>query len=495
VALKNIITPVTVYRIVQTWDARRAGPRSTQAGRDLAVLPLANISPDPKDEYFADGLTEELITTLSQLQDLRVIARTSVIPYKSTPKSVPLVGAELGVDTILEGSVRKAGNRIRITLQLVDVGTQRHIWATSYDREIGDVFAVQTDIATRTAEALKLQLAGGPSGPGRRRPSVNPEAYDLYLRGLVAANDTGGAGLYENIRWFERATELDPTFAEAYAAWSNQYVIAAGEYVSVREVMPRARELAAHALELDPESSEAHSVLGNIALQFDHDWKRAESEFQRAIELNPSNVNAYRFYGMLLMALERFSEARDIYREVTRLDPAGRIRGSLAWAELESGNYARAIEFAEEDCRKHPSSVAAHVAAGLTYLTAGRKSDAIREAGSPLTDASPVERFDHALLNALVGRPDEGKTILETAERGSYPVYLSPADFAMMYGALGDHSKALDFLEKDYREGDRILWLTYRGLFFDSVRDDPRFVALLKAYGLPTHGLTRVPPK
>jgi len=252
--LKNIRGPVTVYRVDPERRAARPEGRAVGASprHQLAVLPLANISPDPSDEYFADGLTEELISVLSHVQDLGVIARTSIAPYKSAPKPIPQVGAELGVDTVLEGSVRKAGNRIRITLQLIDVGTQRHIWASTYNREVDDVFAVQSDIAGQTAEALRLELVRPERSAGGRRPTANPAAYDLYLRGLVASSDDAGTGFEEAVRCFEQATRLDPTYAEAFAAWAELYVVVAGDSRAVQEVMPRARELAARALEIDP---------------------------------------------------------------------------------------------------------------------------------------------------------------------------------------------------------------------------------------------------
>jgi adenylate cyclase len=498
VALKNIRLPTTVYKVVQPWEkglAKRSVSEPT-GGHNLAVLPLANISPDPGDEYFADGLTEELISVLSQVRDLSVVARTSVAPYKSAPKSIAQVGAELDVDTILEGSVRKAGNRIRITLQLVDVATQRHIWASSYNREIDDVFAVQTDIADRTAEALQLELAKAKRSGVNRGPTANLVAYDLYLRGLVASSDLEEDGLDEAVRCFDQATKLDPTFAEAFAAWANLYVIAAGEYVPMRDVMPRARELAARALELDPESSEAHAAFANIALQFDHNWPLAEAEFEKAISLNPSNVAAHRFFGLLLMALERFDEAKEVYRRGIRLDPGGKLRRMLAWAELESGNFDTALKYGEEDRDRNPSSVGSHVYLGLSYLTAGRRADALKEADTPLTGASDAERFDHALLNALVGRPDAARLVAAEVERGEAKSYTSAAHLAMLYAALGEKTRALDLLEKDVREGDQILWIFYRGVFFDSIRDDPRFVSLLRRYGLPTHSIHgSTPPK
>ena len=487
-SLKNIRFPTTVYKIVPVWDTG-LGKRLVSeppGGRSLAVLPLANISPDPRDEYFADGLTEELIAVLSQVRDLSVVARTSVVPYKSAPKSISQVGGELGVDTILEGSVRKAGNRIRISLQLVDVPTQRHIWASTYNREIDDVFAVQTDIAERTAEALRLEFAKTDAPGSKRRPAPDPRAYDFYLKGLVAAIESFGSGIDEAVRCFDQATRLDPAFAEAFAAWANLYVVAAADYLPMREVMPHARELTARALELDPESSEAHSSLGNIAFQFDHDWTLAETEFRKAISLNPSNLMAHRFLGSMLLALGRLDEARDEVRRQIRLDPAGSGLAMLGVVELAAGNYEAAIELTRQHSNANPSEVGGHVFLGLCYLKAGRRTDALREADFPLTNANDVERFDHSLLNALLGKPEEARLVAAEVERGEAKSYTSATHLALLYAALGEKAKALDLLEKDYREGDRVLWTFFRGIWFDSIRDEPRFVALLREYGLPT---------
>jgi adenylate cyclase len=498
VSLKNIRLPMSVYRVVLPWSSERVdGPHSRGiGGLNLAVLPLANISPDPNDEYFADGLTEELISQLSQVRDLTVIARTSVLPYKLAPKSIAQVGSELGVDTILEGSVRKAGSRMRITLQLIDVDSQHHMWASSYDRDVGDVFAVQTDIAERTAGALRLELSKTRRPRLTRMPTADPAAYDLYLRGLVAASDPDETVIQEAVRCFEEATRLDPTFAEAFAAWANLFVIAAGDYLPMREVIPKARVLVARALELDPGSSDAHAALANIALQYDHDWVQAESEFEKAITLNPSNAVAYRFYTLLLIVLERFDEAREMCRRAIRLDPGRDSQQStLAWAELESGNFDAAFAYAEKARDNHPGSVGNHVLLGTFYLAAGRKQDALREADSPLDGATEDNRFDHALLNALVGRGEAAREVAARAERGEAKSYTSATHLAMLYAALGERGRALDLLEQDFRDGDRILWLHHRGVYFDSIREDPRFVALLREYGLPVHSIrgSRVP--
>ena len=488
VRLKNIRVPTAVFRLVQEWEGSGGTPASPVApeGHNLAVLPLTNISPDPNDAYFAEGLTEELISALSQVRGLGVIARTSVEQYKQAPKPIAQVGAELGVDSILEGSVRKAGNHIRITLQLVDVPTQRHIWSSSYNRELDDVFAVQTDVAARTAEVLQLEFAKSEPARADRAPTPNIQAYDLYLRGLVAANREGRDGVEDAIRYYDRATQLDPTFADAFAAWANLYVAVSGDSYSVSEVMPKARRLAARALELNPDSSGAHSSLANIAMQFDHDWTLAETEFRKAIALNPNNESAYSFYGLLLIALARFDEAKEVFRQAIQRDPAAHHTRHLAWAELESGNFDVAIDYQLEEVAREPGNVDTHVYLGLYYLYAGRRAEALEQAKTPLKEAPPIVCFDYSLLNALVGRPKWAREILRDAEAGTSRMYLSGTDRAMLHAALGESARALELLEKDTQDGDATLWLYYRGVFFDSIRDDPRFLRLLKQMHLPT---------
>ncbi len=495
-ALKNIRTPVSVYRIVQPWDvgAPSLPVPGVAKGRQLAVLPLVNISPDPRDEYFADGLTEELISVLSQVRGLSVIARTSVATYKSAPKSISQVGQELGVDSIIEGSVRKSGNRIRITLQLIDVATQGHIWANSYNREMDDVFAVQSDIAERTAEALRLELAKSGDGGSHRTHTPVSGAYDQYLQGLVAANEREHTGLDRAVHFFEEAIRLDPTFAEPYASWAQALVRAAGDALPMREAIPRARELAAKALELDPYSSGAHSSLANILLQFDHDWTGSEAEFVKAIELNPSNVDAYQFYALLLMAQERFEKAKEEIRHAIQLNPSGHYSAVLAWADLETGQYDASFDYGRGELQKHPNSGGPRTFLGIGYLQAGHPELALKEAEVPMANPTDDERFDRALLDAMVGRPEVAKVIIAEVEGGHARSYTSATHLAMLYGAIGQPSKAIELLEKDYREGDPVLWLYYRSVFFDDLRTDPRFVTLLREYGLPTRPIIRPGP-
>ena len=499
VSLKNVSVTGHIYRVVPVWNAPSSrGPKKAPSrNRFIAVLPLTSISPDPQDGYFADGLTDELISELSQVRGLSVIARTSVAPYKTAPKTIAEVAQDLRVDTVVEGSVRKSGSQVRISLTLVDAETQRHLWTHRYDREVDDVFAVQEDIAKRTSKALRLEIDKTGRSEERAISVPNPrfgtvttgEAYDHYLRGLVAASNALGEehGHEEAVHHFELATQLDPNLAEAFAAWANLYVIIAGDAVPMREVIPRARELAKRALEISPDLSEAHSTLGNIALQFDRDWKLAETEFSNAIALNASNVVAYRFYGTLLRTLGRYDEAKQAYRRAILLDPAGHDQMTLALTEVLSGNTDVGVRMAEEAGAHHGdrNSVGHRAFLGFVYLRAGRRSDAIRMADSPLEGAGDSERFDLAILNALVGRPELARRVAGEVERGEAKSYTSAAHLAMLYSALGERARALELLEQDYREGDAILWLYHRDVFFDPLRDDPRFVELLRKYRLP----------
>ncbi len=493
-SLKGVVEPIELYRVSPPREP--GGERASSPDHPrLAVLPLANISPDPKDEYFADGLTEELISELSQVRGLSVIARTSVAPYKSAPKSIAQVAADLGVSTVLEGSVRKSGNQVRISLTLVDAGTQRQLWMHRYDRQVDDVFAVQDDIARHTAEALRLEFDQSGASSERKVSVPNPRfgvvtagaAQDHYLRGLVAASHFDEDRHEEAVREFEIATRLDPTLADAYSAWASLYIRIAGDFLPMREVVPRARALAQQAIKLAPDSSEAHAALANIALQADHDWELAEQEFSTAIALNSSNVSAFRFLGMLLVTLGRFDEAKQVLRRVIVLDPGGHDQMSLAQAEILSGNIDVGVQMAAETPdHAHGPSSAHRIHLGFVYLDAGLPAEALRMADSPMEGLNDSDEFDLALLNALVGRPEAARRLADEVEHGRSKSYTSEAHLAMLYSALGERERALDLLEKDFEQGDAILWLYFRRVFFDPIRDHPRFAALLRKYRLPS---------
>jgi len=354
--LKNVQLPLEVYRVVLPWE----GP-SREAPRDrsrIAVLPLANISPDPKDEYFADGMTEELIYTLSKISGLHVIAHTSVMRYKDVRKSVAEIGRELGVGTVLEGSVRKAGDRLRITVQLVDTESQAHLWSERYDRELEDVFAIQSEIAEEVAKALRVQLLAEEkrlveaveAAPHR---AANTEAYILYLKGRYFLHKFTEEGLRKALEHFERALEIEPNYAAAYAGIADAYTfLMEWGLVQPQEAQARAKEAAEKALELDDTLAEAHASLALIHLVFEEAIEAGERELKRALELNPSYAPAHLYYAHVLQAQGRMEEALVESRKALELDPlfpfshvgVGRMLQDMGRLEEAIEHYRRALE-------------------------------------------------------------------------------------------------------------------------------------------------------
>ena len=496
VRLKGVREPLVVYRIVlpgthheRTVD-RSALPR-------LAVLPFANISPDPKDEYFADGLTEELISVLSKIRGLRVIARTSVAQYKGTAKPVAQIGAELGVTSVLEGSVRKAGDQLRISVQLIDVDSEEHRWAESYDRRLENIFTIQAEVAEQTAGALSLEMLGSDRRAVRGRPTSNFAAYDLYLRGNQASRRfspgaaqrlSSGRGATE---YFERAIREDPQFSAAYSSLANHLLAIGGVIRRRREAFAKAREYADRALEIDPNSSEAHTARGNLLMQADFDWPRAEAELRRALDLNPNNSVAHFWYRSLLTVLQRYPEAKNQLEAVFELDPLWFVakRNGITLYAL-SGDWDAAIRLAEglvENVRGDPHTE--HDSLRLLawiYAYVGRPLDARRVDHETSVPSDPESRLIHAVFRAWLGDLREVPECLAAWERRAKVEYLSPLHVVQAYAQLGRTEKALARLEEDLRSGESYLWAHYQEPYFDPIRSHPKFVAALERYNLPT---------
>jgi adenylate cyclase len=494
--VKGIRSPIEVYRVALPWRQGGESPPGSTIPR-LAVLPLANISPDSKDEYFADGLTEELISVLSRLRGLRVIARTSVSPYKSAPKPVRQIAAELGVSSVLEGSVRKAGNRLRITLQLIDATTEVHRWAQSYDRELDDVFAIQAEVAEKTARALSLEILGPDRSAIQKKPTANLEAFELYLRGISAFHRTADegwtrAGAEGAARFFELAIAKDPAFSMAHSYCANLLIGVMGEAFPRAEVVPRIREHVKKALELDPESADAHTARGNFALQVEFDWRRAEEEFRAAIALNPSSMPAHGWYGILLMVLRRFGEAQREFAAAIELDPLFlRLTYWQIGAHHLAGDTDSAIAIATRALERDAGNRILHLSLADMYLARGQPDEARREvafAAGPLNDSRSV--IERMCLLARLGEPDEGRRFITAWEAGRETRYVRPSLVASLLATLGEKEKALILLERDSREGERDLYIDYQRSSFDSIRNDARFLALLDRMNL-TIGRTR----
>jgi eukaryotic-like serine/threonine-protein kinase len=453
----------------------------------IAVLPLVNISPDPQDEYFADGMTEELISTLSKIRGLRVIARTSIMQYKRTSKSIADIGRELNVGTILEGSVRKSANKLRITAQLIDVDNQEHLWSEDFDRELQDVFAIQSSVAQQVASALKVELLAGDKEQMDKRPAQNLEGYTLYLKGRYCWNKFSEEGLQSSIKYFQQAIDRDPVYALAYAGLAVSYATLGVNYLPPSEVFPKAKVAAETALAVDSDLPEGHSVWGAIKVFYDWDWVTAERELRRALEINPNDATAHQVFAYCLEVTGRPNEALAEIQVAHELDPLSLvINCDVGIRFYFAHRYDLAIEQYQRTLEMEPDFPIAHVWLGRAYEQKGMFQEAVRAYQKQVLilsgDGERAAALGHAyavsgLMGALRHQLSELKQL--SAHR-----YVAPLDIASIFARLGEHEQALEWLEKAYQDRFSLLpWLKLDPRF-DSLHSDSRFVTLLKKIGL-----------
>ena len=487
-----VVAGVLVVVVGAVW--RTGGFRGRAAGavhpiQSIAVLPLVNYSGDPSQEYFADGITEALTTDLARISALRVISRTSVMHYKDTSKTVPEIARELQVDAVVEGSVVKAGNRVRITAQLIEAPTDRHLWAGSYERELGDVLALQDEVS-RTI-ALEIQVTLTPQEQTRlatARP-VNPEAYEAYLKGRYYLSKRSAQDIQKAIEYFQQAVDKDPTYAPAYAGLADSYhLLPWYGTVSPLEALPKARAAATRALELDDTLADAHASLAYIELFSDWNWARAQAEFRRALELAPGSVPAHYFYGMHYWAPRgQSSEAISELKRALNLDPLSLVININVGQILI---YARRYDEAIAQCRKtlelDSRFARGHSILGSAYEQKGMYPEAIAEfrinAEYNPTDTLALARLGHAY--ALSGQKAEARKILAELHKRSKEGFVSPAEMATVYLALGEKEQALTSLEKAYEVRDGWVIAVNVDPRFDSLRSEPRFQQLVRRIGL-----------
>jgi TolB-like protein/Tfp pilus assembly protein PilF len=452
--------------------------------RAIAVLPFVNSSADPENDYFSDGITDELITALTKVDGLRVVSRTSVFALKNVREDVRTLGARLDAAAVLEGTVRKAGNRLRITVQLTSVADGRALWSERYDREMADVFAIQDEIAGTIVRTLRSTLLGELGDPTPVRYTANVRAYSLYLKGRFWWNRRSQAAIKEGIRFFEQAIQEDPSYALAYSGLADSYALDL-DYrgAPVIEGMERAGAEARKAIALDETLAEAHTSLGWVTFIYDWDWVGAEREFSRAIALNPRYSTAHQWYSWFLAAMGRFDEALAEGRAATELDPLSvSIRRSLGWLQY----YARQFDDALENLRRalvmNPTSEETHRLLGLVYAQQGLYDEATASYKEALLN-SENDMLSYAGLGhvaALRGRVDEARTVLKELEERQRTRYVSPVALAMIQVALGDVDASFDLLEKARQE--RRGWLAYLRIepILDPLRSDLRFQRLLE---------------
>jgi serine/threonine protein kinase/Flp pilus assembly protein TadD len=430
---------------------KRASPGRIES---LAVLPLENLSGDPQQDYFADGMTEAVITELAQISELKVTSRTSVVQYKHTKKSLREIAKELGVDAVLEGAVQRSGGRVAITAQLIQGSTDRHLWAKSYQRDMSDVLALEREVAQNVAEEVGVKLGSSQQAYVAAARTVNPESHEDYLLGLHYLRSGSREGTQKAVEYFQAAVTKDPNDARSYARLAEAYRGLSSLYMAPLDAMPKAKAAAVKALELDDTLAESHASLGVLKLFYDWDWPGAEKEFMRALELNPSLVEAHLGEATYLATLGRFDDALAEDKLALALDPAS-PRARVA--SLSHSYLARRFDGTIEECRKTielaPNVGTPHAILGLVLSSEGRSADAIVEAqnGARLS-GSPSHLAMLGYVYARAGNPTEAKRVIQQLAEQSKQRYVCSFDVAGIYVGLGDPDRGLQWLEKAFNE-------------------------------------------
>jgi len=455
--------------------------------RSLAVLPLVNFSHNPDQEYFADGMTEQLITTLAQIGTLRVISRTSVMRFKGTALSLPEVGRKLGVYAIVEGSVQRSGDRVRITAQLIRAASDEHMWAQSYERDLRDALALQAEVAGAIAREVQAQLTPRQQQEVASPRTVSPRGYELYLRGLDAYRRWDKRSEQAALEFLNQAIQEDSTYAPAWATIGLVYLVDPGRFGTHDEDVARARQALDRALALDPGLGLAHAVKGEIEYQQDWNWVAAERDLKRAIELSPSLFEAHHSYSHLLMNMGRVEESLEQSRSALALDPLNTAATlHMGWHYLYAGQFDRAIPEYEATLRLDPSYAAAYAQLTWVYAQTRRFDEATAALNKygELTGSSDTLAMGAALA-AMRGRTVEAlkmlSVLIDRANREQGRAY----DVATIYALLGRKDDAFHWLDRAFKKREESLLELKVDPFLEGLRSDPRFAVLLRRIGLP----------
>ena len=489
-SLKNVSEPIEVYKIVLPWERAQHQPKQLETTR-IAVLPFANMSPDPNDSYFADGMTEEIISTLSGISGLSVISRTSVMGYKGTTKKVKEIGSELEAGSVLEGSFRKAGTKIRVTTQLITVEKDQHVWSQSYDRNLDDVFAVQTDIAKRVADALRVKVLPPEADRIDKKPTESTKAYAFYLRGRYHWNRRALDEIRKAMEYFERAVKEDSSFALGYVGLADCRLILHNNFGFDSETnLAKAKNELARALELDGILPEAHASLGEL-LDSQFSFKEAEKEFREAIEHKPSYATAHHWYSILLCTQTRWEEALREIEKALELDPFSQVINlNYARYYLWKREYGKALEQLEKTAELDPSFPVTHALLSMIYGRMKRFDDMRREAKIFLGLAQETFPLETKAMEVQIAFFEDDKErvrkiVAELEPHIGESPSLGAFDFAVAYFYLGEIDKGFEYLEKAYqRKETAIATLKVGGEELDPLRADPRYQNLLMRLGL-----------
>lgn len=455
--------------------------------KSIAVLPFVNMSADKNDEYLSDGMTEELLNVLSKVKGLRVPGRSTSFAFKGKNEEdiFRKVAEQLHVGTVLEGSVRKAGDKLRITAQLINAANGYHLWSETYDRDVKDILALQSEVAQRVVDVLKVQLGVEETRALTKKSTENPEAHRLYLLGNYHAHKYTQADLAEAVRNYEQALQLDPDFALAYSGLSDAFALIAGNAMPSKEGWAKERVLAEKALQLDPELAEAHLSLGNARAN-SFDWAGGEKEINRALELNPNLAGAYDTSAWFLTVFGRFDEAAAKSRKALELDPLNPLtNGGSAWYLYFARRYDEAIARLRSTLELFPNDAFSHFALGLCLMMKGNLPEAKAELQTA-TELDDLPWYIGAVgyAHAISGDRAKGEETLKRLDDLAKRRYVTPNAYMLVYLGLGEKKKALDALEKCYQDQDGACWYMKIDRIYDSLRNESRFQALLKKVGL-----------
>jgi len=470
------------------YTAHNATPRQSEAAtlpeKSIAILPFDNLSGDPQNAYFSEGVQDEILTRLAKIAELKVISRTSTQRFKSAPNDLRQIAQQLGVANILEGSVQKANDQVRVNVQLINALTDAHLWAETYDRKLTDIFAVESEIARTVAETLRAKLTGTAEHVLASRPTENPEAHQLYLKGRFYGSKRTAKDAQKSIEYFQQAVAIDSNYALAYAGLAeSNWFLALYSYPQVNEVVPKARDFALKALELDSSLAEPHSVLGVICNTYDHDFACMEREQKRAIELNPNYSEGHRRYGLLLQNLGRFEEASIAIRRALEIDPLSPVTNQQnAQLLFYERKYDESETLSRKNVELDPNFWYAHWQLFYVYR---KKRDY----------ASAAEEL--AKVQDARGEPDAAKVIRESFASGDWQGFLRkitderarlelyPYFVATFFAELGEKDKAFAMLNEAIETKDQHTGQMKVDPYMNPLRDDPRFQEVLKKAGFP----------
>ncbi len=474
--------------LVFVWVKYRTVKPSAETAKpiqSIAVLPLANLSADPSQEYFSDGLTDELITELAKTGNLRVISRTSVIGFKGTNKRVPEIGQELHVDAIVEGTVERVGGRVRIRAQLIRAESDQHLWAESYDRDVSDLLRLERDVAQDIARQIGYRISQTSSVADK----VAASAHEDYLRGRYFWNKRTESGLRKGIEYFQKAIDQEPTYALAYAGLADSYIMLANwGFTPPADAYLKAKAAARKAVELDDQLAEAQTSLAYATFLYDWDWQGAETRFRQAIALNGNYASAHHFYSILLMTSGRQEEAVAEIKRAQELDPLSLIVNDvLGWIQYEGRQYDQAIQQYNKTLEIDPNYVPVLLDLGTVFLRKGQYRNAIAqfERARTVGGESGVGLSNLAQAYALSGNRAEARKILKSMQGHGAPAFVSSWDLSLIYAALGEKDKAVALLRK--AADDHAGWVVRLGVepAFDNLRAESGYRKLVQRVGIP----------